>query len=123
MGDVVLAELMSETPAARAKREEAVANQQSLDLYVIIAKEERRADAIAQIQALRDRGYRVDFPLTPAKVGKQFQAAEQLGARMAILFGDEWPQVKLKDLRTGEQSLLPHGELAARFATLLASPA
>jgi len=123
MGDVVLGELIAESPAAKAKMEEAIATQQNLDIYIVIAKEERRGDALAQIQALRNRGYRVDFPLTAAKVGKQFQAAEQLGARMAILFGDEWPQVKLKDLRTGEQSLLPHAELSARFATLSLSPA
>jgi histidyl-tRNA synthetase len=123
MGDVVLGELIAETSVAKAKMEEAVALQQNLDIYVIIAKEERRADALAQIQALRGRGYRVDFPLTPVKVGKQFQTAEQLGARIALLFGDEWPEVKLKDLRSGEQSLLPHEELPARFATLLPSPA
>ena len=122
MGDVVLAELIGEHPTAKAKMEEAISAQQNLDIYVVIAKEERRADALAQIQALRDRGYRVDFPLTQAKVGKQFQTAEQLGARIAILFGDEWPQVKLKDLRTGEQSLLPHGELSARFAALSPPP-
>jgi histidyl-tRNA synthetase len=122
MGDVVLGELIAETPAAKAKMEEAIAAQQNLDIYIVIAKEERRSDALAQVQALRDRGYRVDFPLASAKVGKQFQTAEQLGAHLAILFGDEWPEVKLKDLRTGEQSLLPHGELAGRFATLLPSP-
>lgn len=121
MGDVVLGELIGEHPAAKARMDEAIAAQQNLDIYVVIAKEERRADALAQIQALRDRGYRVDFPLTAAKVGKQFQTAEQLGARIAIIFGDEWPEVKIKDLRTGEQSLLPHGELPARFATLLPS--
>jgi histidyl-tRNA synthetase len=121
MGDVVLGELIGEYPSAKARMEEAIAAQQNLDIYVVIAKEERRVDALAQIQALRDRGYRVDFPLTSAKVGKQFQTAEQLGARIAILFGDEWPEVKLKDLHTGEQSLLPHGELSARFATLLPS--
>lgn len=123
MGDVVLGELIAECPAAKAKMEEIIAAQQQLDIYVVIAKEERRADARAQIQMLRDRGYRVDFPLTPAKVGKQFQTAEQLGARMTVLFGDEWPQLKLKDLRTGEQSLVPHEELSRRVATLLSSRA
>ncbi|PZR76126.1 MAG: histidine--tRNA ligase [Chthoniobacterales bacterium] len=107
MGDVVLAELINEIPAAKAKMELAVAPQREVDIYIVIAKEERRADALAQIQSLRDRGYRVDFPLAPAKVGKQFQAAEQLGARGAILFGDEWPEVKVKDLHTGEQRLVP----------------
>ena len=50
-----------------------------------------------QCRRLRDAGYRVDYPLAPAKVGKQFQTAEQLGAKFAVLFGDEWPQVKVKD--------------------------
>lgn len=121
MGDVVLAELINEIPAAKAQLEKAVAAQSELDIYVVIAKEERRADALAQIQALRDAGYRVDYPLAPAKVGKQFQTAEQLGARAAILFGDEWPQIKLKDLRTGEQSLVACDEVAAKLGALLSA--
>jgi len=121
MGDVVLAELIAESPAARRKMEETIAAEQNLDIYVVIAKEERRADALRLIQALREQNYRVDYPLTPAKVGKQFQTAEQLGARLAILFGDEWPQLKLKDLPTGEQSLVPHEELPRRVATLLST--
>ena len=119
MGDVVLAELIAESPAAQAKMDEAIIAQQNLDVYVVIAKEERRADALAKVQALRDQNYRVDYPLTPAKVGKQFQTAEQLGARLAVLFGDEWPQLKIKDLRTGDQSLVPHEELSGRVAALL----
>jgi len=119
MGDVVLRELIGEIPAAKEKLQNAIAAQQNLDIYIVIAKEERRADALAHIQALRDRGYRVDYPLTAAKVGKQFQTAEQLGARVAILFGDEWPEVKLKDLLTGEQTLVAHEEVAAKVATLL----
>jgi histidyl-tRNA synthetase len=121
MGDVVLGELIGEIPAAKERLQSAMAAQQNLDVYIVIAKEERRADALAQLQILRDAGYRVDYPLTPAKVGKQFQTAEQLGASVAILFGDEWPQVKLKDLRTGDQTLAPHEELFARVAALLSA--
>ena len=121
MGDVVLAELINEIPAAKAQLEKAVTAQRELDIYVVIAKEERRADALAQVQALRDRGFRVDYPLVPAKVGKQFQTAEQLGARIAILFGDEWPQIKLKDLRSSEQTLMAESELAAKVAALLSA--
>ncbi|HEY2614085.1 MAG TPA: histidine--tRNA ligase [Chthoniobacterales bacterium] len=119
MGDVVLGELISENPAAKAKMDAAIAAQQQLDIYAVIAKEERRADALLQVQTLRDQGYRVDFSLTPAKVGKQFQTAEQLGARIAILFGDEWPEIKIKDLRSGEQSLVPSENVAARLSELL----
>jgi histidyl-tRNA synthetase len=121
MGDVVLGELVDKIPAAKKQMEMATAAQRELDIYIVIAKEERRADALAQVQSLRDRGYRVDYPLAPAKVGKQFQTAEQLGARVALLFGDEWPQLKLKDLRTGEQTLVAQEEVAAKLAALLGS--
>ena len=119
MGDVVLAELIDEIPAAKAQLDKAVAAQRELDVYIVIAKEERRADALAQIQMLRDGGYRVDYPLAPAKVGKQFQIAEQLGARLAILFGDEWPQVAVKILATGKQELVESSSLSSRVESLL----
>src|SRR2546430_11407747 len=106
MGDVVLGELMNETAHAREKRETAIAQDRKIDIYAVIAKEQRRADALAQIQQLRDRGYRVDYPLTPTKVARQFQSAEDLAARVALLFGDEWPQVKVKEMTTGEQTLI-----------------
>jgi len=121
MGDVVLAELIDGVPAAKKQLEEAVEGQHQLDVYVVIAKEERRADALGQIQSLREVGLRVDYPLAPAKVGKQFQTAEQLGARIAVLFGDEWPQVKIKDLRGGEQTLVAREEVAAKVAALLSA--
>lgn len=121
MGDVVLGELIGEIPAAKTLMEIAIASERDLDIYIIIAKEERRADALGQVQSLRDAGYRVDYPLVPAKVGKQFQTAEQLGARVAILFGDEWPQVKVKDLRSGEQTLVAHPEVAAKLTALFSA--
>jgi histidyl-tRNA synthetase len=118
MGDVVLGDLIEAAPAARAQRDSAIGSEQRVDLYVVIAKEERRSDALAQIQKLRDRNYRVDFPLTATKVPKQFQTAEQLGARVAILFGDEWPEVKVKTLATGEQTSVPHNQLLAHLEKL-----
>ncbi|CAN5567591.1 histidine--tRNA ligase [soil metagenome] len=115
MGDVVLGELIREQPVARAQMEAAVKREQQLDVYVVIAKEERRGDAAAAVQGLRDQRYRVDYPLSPTKVGKQFQNAEQLGARSAVLFGDEWPQVKVKNLATREEQLIAHEELLAHL--------
>jgi histidyl-tRNA synthetase len=116
MGDVVLGELIKEKASARAQMEAATAREQQLDFYVVVAKEERRADALASVQALRDFGYRVDYPITAAKVGKQFQSAEQLSARVALLFGDEWPHVKVKTLATREEQLVPHEDLLAHLA-------
>ena len=118
-GDDVHGELIKENATARAQMEAAVAQEQQLDVYVVIAKEERRANAVTTVQTLRDSGYRVDYPITPAKVGKQFQNAEQLGARVALLFGDEWPQVKLKNMRTGDQELVEAERASARVKELL----
>jgi histidyl-tRNA synthetase len=118
MGDVVLGELIRENPAASAKMQSSLEAEQQLDVYVVIAKEERRIDALARIQALRDRHYRVDYPLTATKVGKQFQNAEHLGAQVALLFGDEWPQVKVKNLTTREEELVPNEELLAHLVRL-----
>ena len=121
MGDVVLGDLITEIPAARAKKEAAIGADQQLDVYVVIAKEERRGDALARVQELRDNGLRVDFPLTPAKVGKQFQTAEALGARVAILFGDEWPQVKIKTFAAREEMLIPNEEVLGSVRKILSS--
>src|SRR6266699_4889846 len=115
MGDVVLSELINEIPRAREAMQKAVASDRKIDIYVVIAKEERRADALAQIQQLRDRGYRIDYPLTPTKVARQFQAAEEAGAALALLYGDEWPQVKIKNMGTGEQELVAHDRLLAHL--------
>ena len=119
MGDVVLGELITEIPTARAAMQKGIADERNVDVYIVIAKEERRADALKATQQLRDRGFRVEYPLTPAKVGRQFQAAEELAARIALLFGDEWPQVKMKEMATGEQQLVGHEDLTAYIESKL----
>src|SRR5438045_843340 len=119
MGDVVLGELINEIPRAREGMQKAIASDSKIDIYVVIAKEQRRANALAQIQQLRDRGYRIDYPLTPTKVARQFQAAEDLGARVALLYGDEWPQVKIKNMGTAQQDLVARDKLLDRLAELL----
>jgi histidyl-tRNA synthetase len=111
MGDVVLGELIQEIPHVCQGMEKAIANDRKIDIYIVIAKEERRADALKQIQQLRDRGYRVDYPLAPTKVARQFQAAEEAGASLAVLYGDEWPQLKIKNMTTAEQELISQENL------------
>ena len=113
MGDVVLLNLIDEIPAAKAKLDAWCSAQHACDLYVVIAKEELRPQALALVQELRDAGKRTDFALAPAKVGKQFQAAENLGARLAVVIGEEWPRVKVKTLATREERELSREELLA----------
>ena len=121
LGDVVLGEMIAEVPAARARMREFVRQESGLDLYLVIAKEERREDALRQLQLLREAGCRVEYPLGPTRVGKQFQTAEALGARMTLLFGDEWPAVKMKTLATREEVLVPNEELVVRVNGRLSS--
>src|SRR5205809_5648082 len=118
MGDVVLGELINEIPRTRAAMQKAITSRSKIDIYIVIAKEERRSDALTQIQQLRDRGYRVDYPLTPTKVARQFQAAEDAAAALAVLYGDEWPQVKMKKMEIGAQVLVPHDRLLAHLQAL-----
>jgi histidyl-tRNA synthetase len=61
----------------------------------------------------------VDYPLTSEKVSKQFQTAEQFGARVAVLFGDEWPQIKIKNMTTAQQELVPCEKMMDRLVELL----
>src|SRR5213080_1719642 len=119
MGDVVLGELIREHGSACAKMQQAITAEHKIDIYIVIAKEQRRPDALAHVQTLRDKDYRVDYSFASEKVARQFQAAEQLGARLAVLFGDEWPQVAVKDLTTGEQQLISNQELLAYLARSL----
>ncbi len=124
MGDVVLGELLRDRATAREKMEASIKEQNKIDIYVVIAKEQRRGDALEQIQELRDRGYCVDYPLIADKVAKQFQTAENVGARIALLYGDEWPQVKVKNLATREESLIASDALldsVAKFFTVSGS--
>src|SRR6266513_1023707 len=86
MGDVVLSELTNEIPGGREAMQKAIVNHRKIDVYVVIAKEEQRGNAIAMMQQLRDRGYRVHYSLAAAKVARQFRLAEQSGARLAVVF-------------------------------------
>lgn len=115
MGDVVLGHLIDETPAASEKLRAALAI--STDVFVVIADESRRAEALQVVQSCREIGLSTDFPLKPAKVGKQFQEAEHLGARHAVVIGQEWPQVKLKHLATRAEESLDHSALAPKLKT------
>lgn len=115
MGDVVLGHLIDETPAAAEKLQAALAL--TSDVFVVIADESRRAEALQIVQTCRELGLSTDFPLKSAKVGKQFQEAENLGAIHAVVIGQEWPQIKLKHLATRAEQTLDHTALAPTLKT------
>jgi histidyl-tRNA synthetase len=121
MGDVVLGEMIRANPAARAQMESAVANDPAIQIFAVTAKPERHEDALRIVQELRDQGWRVEYPLTAMNIPKQFHIAEARGARFAILFGDEWPQIAMKDLISGEQVLVPREQLLERISQAMSS--
>lgn len=113
VGDAVLLELLNETPAAKALEEAALKADAPVQVYVVIAAEERRPEALALAQHLREAGWRVGFPLGAEKVGKQFGAAEAAGASHAVVIGAEWPVVKVKRLADRHEESVPKEALAA----------
>ncbi len=113
MGDVVLANLVEEVPGAAQRREEWLAARRAAEVYIVVAEESKRAEALQVLQQLRDAGWRTDYAMGPAKVGKQFQAAESLGAKFAVVVGAEWPEVKVKQLATRMESTCVWQELPA----------
>ncbi|WP_395743387.1 histidine--tRNA ligase [Prosthecobacter sp.] len=123
MGDVVLGILLSKTPGAQMKLTSALLAASSIDAFVVVADEAQRGNALAAVQALRAAGVRVDYSFGPQKVGKQFQAAEDRKARLAITFGAEYPEVVIKNLLARSQSAVAVDSLVAEVQKLLAEPA
>ncbi|MDD5262618.1 MAG: histidine--tRNA ligase [Methylacidiphilales bacterium] len=99
MGDVVITELLKDKGLADV-------SEPADSYYLVIADESLRPAALKLVSELRAGGYRVDYPLSPSKVGKQFQSAEERGHRHALVVGQEYAQdgvCGLKTLATREQ--------------------
>jgi histidyl-tRNA synthetase len=82
----------------------------SPDVYAVIGGEKERVAAFADIQALRSAGWRVDYPFKDTAFGKQFKAAAESGARLALIYGgDELAKgvVKIRDLSDRSEREVP----------------
>lgn len=118
MGDMVIGDLIKETPHANEQMQQWLKAAGRPDIYIITASPARRAEALGVVQQLRAAGHAVDFSYTADKVGKQFQTAEQCGARLAVIIGEEWPQVKIKDLVARTEESVAAAALTELLATL-----
>jgi len=86
------------------------------DIYCVVGGEAERKAAFADILALRSFGYRVEYPMRDLAFGKQFKAAADAGAKVALIYGsDELSRgvVKLRDLGDRTEREFPAGEVAA----------
>jgi len=80
------------------------------EIYVVVGGEAERQAAFLAIAGLRAAGYRVDYPMKETTFGKQFKAAAESGAKLALIFGgDELAKgiVKIRDLTDRSEHEIP----------------
>jgi histidyl-tRNA synthetase len=110
LGDVVLGEMLKAKQLLPAKYT-------ASDVFIVVADEGFRKQALALLQDLRTAGLRVDLSLAPAKMGKQFELAEERGATKAVVVDGKIASgvVSVKNLATREQSDEMIGDLIAKL--------
>jgi histidyl-tRNA synthetase len=75
------------------------------DVYAVLGGEVERKEAFRDIHALRAAGFRVEYPLKPLAFGKQFKAALESGAKLALIYGsDELARNVVKVRHLGERT-------------------
>lgn len=115
IGDVTMGLLLEQR--GLMPKEEAKA-----DIYVVTGGEEERRAAFADVAALRAAGYRVEYALKPPAFGKQFKAAAESGAKLALIYGGEELAagvVKVRDMRTREESTVAREAVGGEVKRLL----
>lgn len=123
MGDVVIRNFIEETPAALLQMEAWLDLQSPSDVYLIIADEDQRPHALKVLADLRNAGIKTDFPMGQQKMNKQFKAADASGARLALVFGAEYPELKLKNLNARtEETIHPNTPLLETIQKRLNEP-
>ncbi|MEX2578035.1 MAG: histidine--tRNA ligase [Verrucomicrobiales bacterium] len=119
MGDMVIGDLIREREEPTRRLNDAVSAQQAVDVYLVLADPGKGPEALALAQTLRTAGLRTVFPLAPAKIGKQFQAAEQSGAACAVVVGAEHPELTVKKLADRTESGSHVDRVAADLRAIL----
>jgi histidyl-tRNA synthetase len=95
---------------------------QGPQVYCVIGGEPERHAAFADINALRAAGFAVEYPLKPVAFGKQFKAAAESGAKIALIYGgDELAKgvVKLRDLSARAEHEIPRAEVISSVRDFL----
>ena len=88
--------------------------EQGRDVYIAWMGEHAYAAAIRAAKDLRNAGFSVELPPLEQKFGKALGQADKLGAKYALILGDNEVSEALwtiKTLSTGEQQKLPEPEL------------
>lgn len=115
MGDVVLTELLRD----RGLLPEVAPG---LDVFAAAVSEDDLPEVLALVHALREAGFRVEYPLALTALGKQLKLADARGARLAVVVGPDdraRGEVLLKTLGTGAQRAVPRTDLVAAVRAAL----
>jgi histidyl-tRNA synthetase len=109
IGDMTFSLLLEERGLAPAVM-------QAPDIFCVIGGPAERRSAFGDIHALRAAGYRVEYPFKDTAFGKQFKAAAESGAKLALIYGaDEVAKgvVKFRDLTERSEHEVPRDQVAA----------
>jgi histidyl-tRNA synthetase len=109
IGDVTFTNLLQELDHTRRRIDDTLKAPRGA--FIVVADEARRPEAIGLANSLRQSGTVADYCLQPAKVGRQFQQAEAMGAKYAVVIGQEWPQVRVKLLSERTEKIMSKDDL------------
>jgi len=85
------------------------------DVYLVAATENARGQVQQLARELRSEMFTVQLDIDDKNIKQQFKAADRVGARFAIILGDDeikQNKVTIKNLASSDQTSLPQGELA-----------
>ncbi len=119
IGDVVIMELLKSDNVQWRRLVKTASGLTAPEVVLICADESKREKMLALATEMRRRGRRVTFALGSEKVGKQFQAGEASGAQCAVVCGQEWPEVKVKELALRTEETVKLENLFSHLEKLL----
>jgi histidyl-tRNA synthetase len=87
---------------------------EGLEVFVVLADPQKRAEALGLVAALRQAGVSCDLDLGGRSVKAQFRAADRQGAKMVAVVGEEWDRgrVTVRALAGGEEESVLIAEVA-----------
>lgn len=123
MGDMVIRNFIEETPNAKLEMEAWMQRNPACDVYLVVADESKRNNALGILAQIRSAGISTDFSMTRLNIGKQFKKAEQSHARLALIIGAEFPEMQLKILSSRtEETIHPNTNLVETIQHHLTNP-
>lgn len=94
------------------------------DFYFVSKGDRAENQALVLAQKIRQQGYGVELDLSGSNFKKQFKRAEQSGARVCLVLGDDESdrgEIQVKWLATRQQETLSQGDLLARLPGILSN--